>query len=1367
MEDKNKIKDKVSEILKKKQESKEFKDTNIVGYTKKYKRNYDIVNSNNLSEIEDDPINAYKQVEKSKVWQKYNIEEQKEKGYSSGATYLKVKCRESLSSRPFDSKDARNVYVTNIERLKIILEGCFTAKSVEDELYKFIRNKDFFVGDTSDLDGKSWQYSRKIDKKLTSIFGVRFINFCKRHSDSAIADFKKAELFDPYTKEQQDEYINKELIRLNKLLIEKNNDLEEAKNKSKEHIERQVRSKYAHLFTSRKAFDEKVLSDFEGLKKIYLSGYENQVKFTVQAIESYTQRKDLKDQYVVRDNNWDWAFGENQQIERKKSNSPKINTKLPLSHITRTGGYEIPSIEVDSVTKTFGFNNVVFGNALKDTESREHIKHFLGAITDLAEMLDIDIFAINQLGKLDINFATMGVAGHMATYFPAYKAINLTKKSGDGSVAHEWFHYFDNVIQEGSERRATSVLASESCSQNSMGTKLAIWNLVNYILKGDGETNQITVRFEAQDKVRYHAYSDTLEGCIEEIQERYKIYAYKYDDPSVIKYYGFLAHKFQKAYIDVPMTLKTSIYYYNSSRIGSKYWVEPAELCARAFESYIEAILDLKDRKNNYLVSYKNNWIFTPQDEIPYPQGRELEKIIVLFDNIFKAFKQEYNVSDFKPFSEKRVSEYIEIKDNSKKEKTTKTDTDMPIMERLPQSVEDIKTENLPIEQVSSIEQDNADDKDYQLVVAKLKDLFSTYKLDKNNKEIASQLYSVFAHFLYNYLSKGYFEDINLFFEINAELPKKFKEFVDLNDAEYTDFGSNLISKGVNIWNHIPESYKQVADIKKVNYTISKDDEKLLSLFTPFVLKDDMFGGSRLLMEGVSFDEYGVVATDAHKLLFIPAEHEIRGTYCSTKKCFKDAENVQPLEQNQNSSSNKVYPKYQSVVPSNKNTLDLNAYSLLSFLNAFQKSNLVNEQSGVIILLIEEIYFGFNLERLKDCVEAIVKLGYSEITLSFSDTTYAVCITPKGMYDGYKIKSLQIPFALIMPTNIDGVGYQSQNKNRWFYFDCNNESFMQKDSQPISLNPMVIKEKALEEKTKKLENLFQEVSEKLEKIEAKEKEIIQTPIEKQKTYLTDITILWSEGLEKDNIKCETLADLQRYLRKAFGDLNPNEGYVKTKVLFTFDNGDTLEKRIDLGYSKGDFNPKETIIQDYIDENILSWNPMDKSTRDLEQFEYVFEFKESPITEQAPIVEEVQEVEQPKQKPTVEELQERISIIKRMIAKGKGNKEELQERISIIERMIKKYSKFAQGGLIDGASQDYLYRLLSRLQEDCEYFLNAGGRNEKHLWSGSVDAQIKDMKDIYNRLDVKPDWLTMEQIEFYSKVIKYYENLNYNNQIHRC
>ena len=34
-----------------------------------------------------------------------------------------------------------------------------------------------------------------------------------------------------------------------------------------------------------------------------------------------------------------------------------------------------------------------------------------------------------------------------------------------------------------------------------------------------------------------------------------------------------------------------------------------------------------------------------------------------------------------------------------------------------------------------------------------------------------------------------------------------------------------------------------------------------------------------------------------------------------------------------------------------------------------------------------------------------------------------------------------------------------------------------------------------------------------------------------------------------------------------------------------------------------------------------------------------------------------------------------------------------------------------------------YRLLSRLKADCDYFLGAGGRAEKHLWAGNVREQI--------------------------------------------
>lgn len=44
-----------------------------------------------------------------------------------------------------------------------------------------------------------------------------------------------------------------------------------------------------------------------------------------------------------------------------------------------------------------------------------------------------------------------------------------------------------------------------------------------------------------------------------------------------------------------------------------------------------------------------------------------------------------------------------------------------------------------------------------------------------------------------------------------------------------------------------------------------------------------------------------------------------------------------------------------------------------------------------------------------------------------------------------------------------------------------------------------------------------------------------------------------------------------------------------------------------------------------------------------------------------------------------------------------------------------------------------YFLLSRLKADCEYFLGAGGRAEKHLWAGNVREQIAKMRELYDAL----------------------------------
>ena len=61
-----------------------------------------------------------------------------------------------------------------------------------------------------------------------------------------------------------------------------------------------------------------------------------------------------------------------------------------------------------------------------------------------------------------------------------------------------------------------------------------------------------------------------------------------------------------------------------------------------------------------------------------------------------------------------------------------------------------------------------------------------------------------------------------------------------------------------------------------------------------------------------------------------------------------------------------------------------------------------------------------------------------------------------------------------------------------------------------------------------------------------------------------------------------------------------------------------------------------------------------------------------------------------------------------------------------------------------------YRLLSRLKADCDYFLGAGGRAEKHLWAGNVREQIAKMRELYAALPEKPEWLTMEDIDRYAQ-----------------
>lgn len=66
-----------------------------------------------------------------------------------------------------------------------------------------------------------------------------------------------------------------------------------------------------------------------------------------------------------------------------------------------------------------------------------------------------------------------------------------------------------------------------------------------------------------------------------------------------------------------------------------------------------------------------------------------------------------------------------------------------------------------------------------------------------------------------------------------------------------------------------------------------------------------------------------------------------------------------------------------------------------------------------------------------------------------------------------------------------------------------------------------------------------------------------------------------------------------------------------------------------------------------------------------------------------------------------------------------------------------------------SGNEFCYMMLSRMQNDCLYYLGYGNKNNKHLWAKNEYDQIELMRMLYDILPEKPEWLTKEQIEEYA------------------
>lgn len=209
----------------------------------------------------------------------------------------------------------------------------------------------------------------------------------------------------------------------------------------------------------------------------------------------------------------------------------------------RRSGGDMANITPQMFSDAFGFRGVEFGNWVENEKRQRDLNQAYDGLMDLAETLGIPPKAVSLNGTLGLAFGARGKGGKRpaaAHYEPNKVVINLTKKAGAGSLAHEWWHALDNYF--GKQRK------------------------VGFIT--DGDRRNRTLRSPDDDAVRFELMS-------------------KFSD--IVTAINTSEMKKRSSELDKGRS--------------SKYWSTQIEMTARAFESYVKDKLAGEGITNDYLAN--------------------------------------------------------------------------------------------------------------------------------------------------------------------------------------------------------------------------------------------------------------------------------------------------------------------------------------------------------------------------------------------------------------------------------------------------------------------------------------------------------------------------------------------------------------------------------------------------------------------------------------------------------------------------------------------------------------------------------------------------------------------------------------------
>ncbi len=732
------LEEKLNDLLDEKQKNKTFKDVNDrVGGSKKEIVALKKLSLKNILK-EADEATAFGLITKDKVIDDLTteeIEERKEAGYASGAVYLQQKFRESIISKPKNSPEAREKYIEVLPKLIEKLDSFKTIKELKEycdnsfeysydghghyEGWRYIKPKKIYRIKDKDVlsEGTEATEDKPDTFDYNDILGDRFFNLVFKRTDATKKTWIDASNFSAFTEERQREQyeqFKKEKEGLIRRTLARTDKADGELAWELEHNGAYYRVFYGtkrDLNNISKNNPKEYQRLLDAMKKAFYIKATN-IQESIVPFEKWVQDNP---QYQLTPDNWDWAgirTNSKKGIKTGESTDIKINESIPLAYIKRTGGRVVLDNEVQAykIIEEFDYKSLQLGNYVKDKEAKEHIRHYLGAMRDLEDVLGVDLKAVNQQGGLSLAIGARGSGNALAHYEPGHVIINLTKKKGDGSIAHEWFHFLDHFLggQTLSTSRDTMYMSHKKDAKRynrgyrtSSENKLerAFEELMYAINYGSGRgDNKIPKTYKPSTSTTYYpgvkkTYEDWQKRYAELEQKKEKLKNSNLD--SDIKGMVEQEYKDMEGKTPAQKTIEAYLRYSNGDKVASyiaklagepvtvmvnsysskfmsgavsfksDYWRRPLELCARAFESYIQDKLEEKGLVNNYLVAGNDSskgehkWA-SSNLERGYPQGEERKLINERFDSLFDALKKERPDFNKKNY-QKDLQEYLSI----------------------------------------------------------------------------------------------------------------------------------------------------------------------------------------------------------------------------------------------------------------------------------------------------------------------------------------------------------------------------------------------------------------------------------------------------------------------------------------------------------------------------------------------------------------------------------------------------------------------------------------------------------------------------------------------------------------------------------